>query len=338
MIPQTAILSIRGGESCVVPVGDNLFRTLRGAHVFVPTICGGNGFCSQCRVKVLRGAEDAPTDKERKKLSAEEIAGGWRLSCQVPVRGDMEIELPEATRDVRLFSARVVDLEMANHDMRRVRLALETPPAIRFLPGAFILMDIPPCPGAPRGVTRTYSIATPPSLETAIELNVRRVPGGIGSGYVHDTLALGDAVAFSGPYSGYARCDDANPLLCVAGGSGMAPVLSILRHLDERRSPRKVVYFFGAKTSADLCYVDELRALEKSLPDFTFIPVVEQPAEGERDRYETGLVTDAIVRRVHDASACSAYLCGGPGMLNACCEVLAKSGLRTENVFFDKFA
>ena len=68
MIPQTAILSIRGGESCVVPVGDNLFRTLRGAHVFVPTICGGNGFCGQCRVKVLRGAEDAPTDKERKAL------------------------------------------------------------------------------------------------------------------------------------------------------------------------------------------------------------------------------------------------------------------------------
>ncbi len=337
MTTQTATLSIHGGDVLVVPLGDNLFRTLREAHVFIPTICGGNGFCGQCKIKVLQGADTPPTDKELRKLSAEEIAAGWRLSCQIPVRGDMTIELPEATRDVRLYSSKVSALEMKNHDMRRVRLELETPPAIRFLPGAFILVDIPPAPGAPRGATRTYSIATPPSLETALELNVRLVPGGIGSGYVHNTLKVGDAVTFSGPYSGYARCDDANPLLCVAGGSGMAPVLSILRHLDERKSPRKIVYFFGAKTSVDLCYMDELQALEKSLPDFAFVPVVEQPTEAERARYETGLVTEAIARRVADASFCSAYLCGGPGMLNACCDVLSKTGLRSENVFFDKF-
>lgn len=337
MTTQTATLSILGGDTHVVPVGDNLFRALRGAHVFVPTICGGNGFCGQCKVKVFQDDIAPPTDKELRKLSAEEIAAGWRLSCQVSVQGDMTIDLPEATRDVRLYSAKVSELEMVNHDMRRVRLELETPPTIRFLPGAFILVDIPPAPGAARGVTRTYSIATPPSLETAIELNIRLVPGGIGSGYIHNTLAVGDTLAFSGPYSGYSRCDDASPLLCVAGGSGMAPVLSILRHLDELRSMRKLVYFFGAKTSADLCYMDELRALEKSLPDFTFVPVVEQPTEAERGQFETGLVTDAIARRGTDASNCSAYLCGGPGMLNACCDVLSKTGLRTENVFFDKF-
>ncbi|NLE42408.1 MAG: 2Fe-2S iron-sulfur cluster binding domain-containing protein, partial [Lentisphaerae bacterium] len=166
MTTQTATLSIHGGDVLVVPLGDNLFRTLREAHVFIPTICGGNGFCGQCKIKVLQGADTPPTDKELRKLSAEEIAAGWRLSCQIPVRGDMTIELPEATRDVRLYSSKVSALEMKNHDMRRVRLELETPPAIRFLPGAFILVDIPPAPGAPRGVTRTYSIATPPSLET----------------------------------------------------------------------------------------------------------------------------------------------------------------------------
>lgn len=337
MTTQTATLSILGGEAHVVPVGDNLFRTLRGIHVFVPSICGGNGFCGQCKVRVVQGDVTPPTDKELRKLTAEEIAAGWRLACQVPVQGDMMIELPEATRDVRLYSARVSELEMANHDMRRVRLELDTPPTIRFLPGAFILVDIPPAPGAARGVTRSYSIATPPSLETAIELNVRLVPGGIGSGYIHNTLTVGDMLAFSGPYSGYSRCDDTSPLLCAAGGSGMAPVLSILRHLNELHSSRKIVYFFGAKTSADLCYMDELQALEKSLPDFTFIPVVEQPTEAERSLYETGLVTEAIARRVSDASDLAAYLCGSSGMLNACCEVLSRIGLRTENVFFDKF-
>ncbi|MGI5868183.1 MAG: NADH:ubiquinone reductase (Na(+)-transporting) subunit F [Kiritimatiellia bacterium] len=334
---KTATLSMRGGDDLVVPVGDTLFQTLREAHIFIPTVCGGKGFCGECKLKVLDGASAPPTDKERRKLSAEEIDVGWRLSCQIPVQGDMTIELPEKIRGVHLHTATVSALEKVNQDMRRVRLELDAPPTIRFLPGAFVLIDIPPGPGSPRGVVRTYSIATPPSLTTAIELNVRLVPGGVGSGYIHNTLAVGDAVAFTGPYSGYDRCDDANPLLCIGGGSGVAPVLSILRHLDERRSPRKTTFFFGAKTSANLCHLAELRALEKSLPDFTFVPVVEQPAPDEQGRYETGLVTDALARHTTDASACSAYLCGGAGMLNACRDALAKAGMRQENIFFDAF-
>lgn len=335
---ENVTLQIKNGESFHVPSGDNLFRTLRAARVFIPTICGGNGFCGQCRVKVLSGANSPVTDKETKKLTAEELAAGWRLSCQVLVENDMTIELPEAIQGVRLFTATVSELEMMNHDTRRVRLELVSPPTMKFLPGAFILLDIPPCPAAKRGVSRTYSIATPPSSETAIELNVKLVPGGIGTGFIHDTLKPEDTVSFTGPYSGYADSKDDNELVCVAGGSGMSPVLSILRHLNEIKSTRKVAYFFGAKTGADLFYTDELRALEKSMANFRFIPVIEKPTDSEKERFQTGLVTEAIARLISNASASSAYLCGGPGMLGACSTVLTNASMPEKNIFFDKFS
>lgn len=338
MNPQNVTISVKDGEAFNVPAGDNLFRTLRAARVFIPTICGGNGFCGQCRVKVLSGADSPVTEKETKKLTADELAAGWRLSCQVIVDNNMALELPSETKDVRLFTATASELEMVNHDTRRVRLELVSPPAIKFLPGAFILLDIPPCPAATRGVSRTYSIATPPSTQNAIELNVKLVPNGIGTGFVHDTLKPGDTVTFTGPYSGYADATDDNELICVAGGSGMSPVLSILRHLNEIKSTRKVTYFFGAKTRADLFYMDELRALEKSLANFSFVPVIEKPTDADKDRFQTGLVTEAIARLVANASTASAYLCGGPGMLGACSAVLTNASISKEKIFFDKFS
>lgn len=330
-------ITIQGGDSFSVAPGDNLFRTLRGVHVFIPTICGGNGFCGKCRLKVLAGASSPVTDHERKKLSDEELAAGWRLSCQVLVQQDMTLELPDGTKDVRMFSAKVVELEMMSHDVRRARLELITPDTIRYLPGAFILLDIPPAPGAPRGASRSYSIATPPSSTRAFEINVKLVPGGIGSGFVHNTLKVGDTVTFTGPYSGYADSAENNEIICVAGGSGMSPVLSILRHLKEIQSSRPVLYFFGVKTSADLLYLDELHALEKTLPSFRFVPVLEVPTPNERPHFETGLVTQAITDFVTDASGASAYLCGSPGMLGACCSLLTKLGISDKKIFFDKF-
>ncbi len=338
MSNEIVTLQIKDGATYQVPAGDNLFRALRGVRVFIPTICGGNGFCGQCRVKVLAGANSPATEKETKKLSADELAAGWRLSCQTPVENDMTVELPEATKDVRMFTAVVNELEMMSHDIRRAKLKLLIPPTIQYLPGAFILLDIPPCPGAPRGASRSYSIATPPSADSEFEINVKLVPSGIGSGYVHNNLKLGDEVTFTGPYSGYADCSDENELVCVAGGSGMSPILSILRHLQEIGSKRRVLYFFGVKTSADLLCMDELHAFEKSLPDFQFIPVLEKPTDAEIGRFETGLVTEALARRIQDASHASAYLCGGPGMLNACCAVLKKLGISDDKVFFDKFS
>lgn len=338
MSNEIVTITIKDGEAYQVPVGESIFKTLRGLHVFIPSLCGGNGFCGQCRVKVLSGTHSTANEKERKKLTPEELASGWRLACQTPVDSDITIELPETIKDVRMFTAVVTELEMVAHDVRRAKLKLLVPSTLQYLPGAYILLDVPPCPGAPRGASRSYSIASPPSSTSEFEINVKLVPSGIGSGFVHNQLKIGDEVTFTAPYSGYPDCNDENKLICVAGGSGMSPILSILRHLKEIGSTRRVLYFFGVRMHEDLLYIDELQAFEKSLPDFQFIPVVENPIENEVKNFETGLVTEAMELRIRDASDASAYLCGGPGMLTAACDVLTKLGISCDKIFFDRFS
>ncbi len=337
MSNEIVTITIKDGEAYQVPVGESIFKALRGLHVFIPSLCGGNGFCGQCRIKVLSGTHSSANEKEHKKLTAEELASGWRLACQTRVDSDITIELPETIKDVRMFTAVVTELEMMSHDIRRAKLKLLVPPTLHYLPGAYILLDVPPCPGAPRGASRSYSIASPPSSTTEFELNVKLVPSGIGSGFVHNNLKLNDEVTFTAPYSGYPNCNDNNDLICVAGGSGMSPILSILRHLKEIGSKRRIFYFFGTKTHTDLLYIDELQALENTLSDFHFIPVVEKPNYDEVNQFETGLVTDALERCVQDTSAASAYLCGGSGMLTAACNVLTTLGISRDKIFFDRF-
>ena len=321
-------IRIANGSAYDIAPGENVFRALRAQRVFIPTICGGNGFCGQCKIKVASGSVPPPNAKETQKLTPAELAAGYRLSCQLVPENDIAIELPEAVNGVMMYDGTVTEAELVSRDIRRVRIALNAPATLRHLPGAYVLLDIPRAATA-----RSYSVATPPSSENAIEINVKLVPGGIGSGYVHNTLKPGDALTFTAPYGGYAQCADANPLICVAGGSGISPVISILRHIRETGAARKIVCCFGAKTSADLPYLAELREYERTLPDFKFVPVVETPAPGEN--YETGLITAALSGLCH--AGFSAYLCGGPGMVAASADVLRSCGIPGEKIFFDKF-
>lgn len=339
MSNSTAKIVIRNtGETAETTAGITLFKALRDANIFVPTICGGKGFCGKCRIQIFSGNTSPVTESEKKKLTDEDFAQGWRLSCQALVEGDMEIELPQDTKDVRLYKAEVVALEMVCRETRRVRLRLMEPPTMEYLPGAFILLDIPPTPEKKQGASRAYSIATPPSSKNEIELNVKHVPGGFGSGYVHNVLKLGDMASFSAPYSGYPQTCAVNDLICIAGGSGISPVLSILRHMKETDCTRRTKFFFGVRECDDLEYIPELRTMEKELEAFEFFSIVENPGNNADEKILVGRVTDAVARIVNDATGCSAYLCGGKGMLDACCRILVDLGIKQEDIFFDQFS
>lgn len=335
---DTATISIHDGDALELPVGETLFKALRDHRVFIPTVCGGKGFCGKCRLRVIAGAPAALTASEQKLLSPDDIAGGIRLACQIVIAGDMTVALPDDIAGVNLFDAVVTELEDENPTIRRVRMRLLAPPVMDYLPGAFIILDIPPSAASPRGATRSYSIATPPESTKEIEINVKRVPGGIGSGYVHDTLRVGDRVTFTAPYSGYPAADARAPLVCVAGGSGISPVLSLLRHAALARTPRKTIFLYGAQTSADLLYTDELRLLEKALPDFTYVPVIQHPAGDEQTPFATGLVTERL-RDFADVirAGAAAYLCGPPGMIAAASNLLTENGMLPGNIFHDAF-
>ena len=163
------------------------------------------------------------------------------------------------------------------------------------------------------------------------------MPEGICTTWVFDVLKEGDEVALSGPYGEFRLAEGGAPALFIAGGSGMAPIWSILRDMREKGNPRKAWYIFGALTREDLFFLEEMGKLEGELGGFTFIPALSREPEGEGWEGERGLVTDVVKRRIPDLAGFEAYLCGSPGMIDACVKVLTESGVPEEKIYFDKF-
>jgi Na+-transporting NADH:ubiquinone oxidoreductase subunit F len=166
---------------------------------------------------------------------------------------------------------------------------------------------------------------------------VRRVPNGICTTWVFDHLREGQAVSFSGPYGNFRLSGGGVPALFIAGGSGMAPILSMLRRMAETKDFRKAVFFFGAQTQRDLFLTEEITGFEKALPDFRFVPALSREPEGGGWQGERGLVTAAVGRRLPDISAFEAYLCGSPGMIDACIRTLKAGGIPEDRIYYDKF-
>jgi Na+-transporting NADH:ubiquinone oxidoreductase subunit F len=165
-----------------------------------------------------------------------------------------------------------------------------------------------------------------------------RVPGGLCSSYVFERLRVADDVTVNGPFGGFFLHDSARDILLVAGGSGMAPMRAILMDMAEKHVTRTVTYYFAARTAGDLVYLDEMRALEKALPRFRFVPVLSDPGPREGWEGERGGIASALNRLLPALTTHEAYLCGGPGMIDASIAVLHSKGLPDELIFFDKFS
>ncbi len=324
-------LTLTDGREVIAESGQSLFVALREAGIFVPTICGGRGFCGKCKVQILSPKGIAPTAEEEKHFSPEELAEGWHLACRVAVSSDMTISLPGELKGIYLCKGKVVERELVAKDIMRVRLELAKP--LEYLPGAFAVVDGPKM----FGVSRAYSIATPVSSKNAIELNVRLVPGGKLSSYIHEKLAIGEELTFTAPYSGYESLEESGDLLCVAGGSGISPVMSLLRTLKEKGFNRKVIFIYGANTAEELPYLDELLALQAEERNFIFMPTIATPpAVPLPCEYSTGFVTDTIATKLDSTDNLAVYLCGSDGMIKAVTSALEAKG-SPKSIFFDKF-
>jgi Na+-transporting NADH:ubiquinone oxidoreductase subunit F len=166
---------------------------------------------------------------------------------------------------------------------------------------------------------------------------VRKVPEGICSVWVFDVLKEGDKVYFTAPYGDFRLSDSNAPAIFIAGGSGMAPLWSLLQDMRDKRIRRPVNFFFGALTRRDLFLTSELAGLGKDLPDFTFIPALSNEPQGSDWKGQRGLITDVVARFMPDCSGREAYLCGSPGMIGACINVLTKAGVPEKNIFYDTF-
>ena len=330
-------ITLNDKREITVEGGKPLLSLLREEKIFIPSACGGRGTCGVCKVKVLDGAGPIlPT--ETPFMTKDEIAGHVRLSCQVKVRGDLSIEIPDELFNVREYTTRCAGIEELTYDMNRFRFELTEPKTIDYVPGQYVQLLCPRYKGSSEEVYRAYSIASDPNEKGIIDLIIRRVPNGICTTWCFEYLKEGDTVKLNGPYGEFRLSESDAPMVFVAGGSGMAPFVSILHQMKHNRDQREAVYFFGGNTVRDLCLVEQMKAFEKALPNFTFVPVVARPEEDGHWDGETGLVTDAVKRKYKDLGGYEGYLCGSPGMIDAAIKVFTSLGMPDEKIYYDKFA
>jgi Na+-transporting NADH:ubiquinone oxidoreductase subunit F len=330
-------ISINGGEkNLAIKGGGSLLSGLLENEIYIPSACGGRGSCAYCKVKVHSGGGPV-SPVEEPYLSAEERKANVRLSCQVKIRGAMAIEIPRELFSIRRHKCRLIHKKQLTHDIVELRVELLSPPSISFLAGQYVQLESKEYEKREK-VIRAYSISSTPSDSSHLELVVRRVPNGICTTWVFDFLKEGDELHIAGPYGDFHLSDTSVPAIFIAGGSGMAPFWGMLRHMKEQGTKRKVTYFFGATAQRDLFYLDGLAKLEKELPDFRFVPCLSAEPQDSPWTGERGLVTTVAEKTIPDMSQHEAYLCGSPGMIDACIKTLTSRGLPKDKIYYDKFS
>ncbi len=325
-----------GAKEMTVLGGDTILGTLKSEGLFIPSACGGRGSCGMCKLKVNAGGPPLlPTEEPH--LTKEEINDQVRLCCQIKVRQDMVITVPEELFSVREYTAKIEKITDLNHDIKLLRLALEGGVELDVTPGQYIQLQAPAYNKNPNPVYRAYSVASDPQDKTHVELCIRLVPKGICTTYVFEYMKEGQDATFNGPFGEFRLTDSDREMIFIAGGSGMAPFLSMLAHIRNEKITRKITYFFGARSMRDLICMEKMGEFEKEIPTFKFVPCLSEPAEGDDWQGETGLVTKVMEKYFDDLADKEAYLCGSPGMIDSSITALTGRGMPENQIFYDKF-
>jgi Na+-transporting NADH:ubiquinone oxidoreductase subunit F len=358
-----------------VPAGGKLMSALAEEGIFVSSACGGGGTCAQCEVKVLSGGGDIlPTETGH--ISKREAREGCRLSCQVAVKQDMVVEVPDEAFDTKKWECTV----RSNHNVATFikELVLELPEGedVDFKAGGYIQIEAPPHvveykdfdiedeyhsdwdkydvwrykSVVEEEVIRAYSMANYPGEKGIIMLNVRvasppprmdNVPPGKMSSFIFN-LKPGDKVTISGPYGEFFIKETESEMLYVGGGAGMAPLRSHIFELFKNlKTGRKVSYWYGGRSLRELFYIDEFRALEEEFPNFQFNLALSEPLPEDNWTGYTGFIHQVVIDNYlkdHPAPEdIEFYFCGPPMMNNCVMKMCDDFGVEPENISFDDF-
>jgi len=331
-------ISINREKELVVDGGNPLLFSLMEEGIFIPSACGGKGTCAYCKVKVLEGGGPIlPT--ETPYLTEEEQADNIRLSCQVKVRNDLVIELPEELfliKEYKVNVERIVDLTPF---IKSVTLEILSPEeGISFKPGQYIQLEVPKYKLSKEPEYRAFSMSSSSKESHSVELYIGLVEKGVVSTYVHEFLDEKEELIMRGPFGDFYFRDSERDILLIATGTGLAPIMSILRHIQSEQIQRKTTLFFGTRLQEDLYCVDELREMEKEIPSFTFFPTLSRAAADTQWEGKRGRVTDLIDELIPDGADYDVYICGNPEMVDSCTERLLKKDIPSEHIYFDKFS
>lgn len=317
--PNDIRLSIQSGQ--------NLLDVLKDNAIPISYSCM-SGRCGTCRCKVIKGAvQHSGPEAGRPQLEADPYV----LACQSVLTESCTIEIPDmdevVTHPAKIIKGTVVAIEELTHDIRRVRARPAKP--LEFSPGQYATLQFTP------DHIRPYSWAGLPSDEE-MEFQIRQVPGGRVTEYVFTKLAVGDAIRVSGPLgTAYLRKKHEGPILCVGGGTGIAPVLSIVRGAIDAGMKNPVHLYFGVRSQEDLYDADRLTKLAAEHGSMKVnIVVATGPVESAQ---RSGLVTDAIKNDFSNLKDFCAYFCGAPAMVEALNSLAIELGMGASKIHADAF-
>ena len=294
-----------------------------------------NGACGTCKGKLLEGQIEY-TDVPLTGITDEEKSSGYALFCQAIPCTDLRIECRqiEAVGDlvIRKLPCRVNKIEKLNHDVLRLYLKLPSSERLQFLAGQYIdiLMK-----GNKR---RSFSLANSPQDDNYLELHIRHYDGGVFSEYAFNKLREKSLLRFEGPLgSFFLREESSRPIIMIAGGTGFAPVKSIVENIQHKKLDREIHFYWGARSKADL-YLHELaESWAMKMKTLRYIPVLSEPRQSDAWQGRTGLVHEAVLDDFSDLSPFEVYACGPPPMVHAVVDNFTERGLSEEFIYSDSF-
>ncbi len=372
---EVAVYAPDGTRLRSVPTaaGDSVFVALGHHGLHLPSNCGGGQSCGLCQVR-FRGHAPAPTSADRAHVEASRLKQGYRLACNLPVRQDLQIEVPGGAALWSEQSGVVEQVTALTPFLREFVIKPDTAPDEPFRPGCYVQvhvpsfeltrqdldhpehhreewrsLDLPPRFGSKETVRRSYSLAMPmEQAEGRLTLLARFSPGrqhskrqppGKGSSYLY-SLKPGDRIRYSGPFGDFALKPGQAEKVFIGGGAGMAPLRAMIHALLDAGASERIHYWYGARNLREAPYLVEMEHLARRHANFSWHLVLSEEAE-QGAGLARGLVHevthDTLLRSHPDLQACEFYVCGPPGMLAATRKMLAALGVREDRIAFDDF-
>lgn len=312
--------------------GETILFSLQQAGIAFPHNCQ-SGNCGACKCELIDG-DTLELPSSEYALSDEERARGLILACRTQVWGDCTVRALDDTEVVlhpsRVMPCRVVALTDVTHDIKKVELAIEAGGPYIFSAGQHAQLKVGP--GIPE---RAYSMANRPD-EARLEFHIRLVPRGMVSGYVFSNLHVGSSVTVSGPHgTAYLRDNHTGPILAVAGGSGLAPIKSIIETALREQPLRDIRFYFGVRDERDVYLQDRLSELQRQHPNLAVHVVLSTPSRPTQRR--TGLIVDAAIEDTKSLDGLKVYAAGPPPMVEELQRQLEAKGMQRRDIHADAF-
>lgn len=363
------------GNPLVTASGNKLLQTLAENKIFLSSACGGGGTCSQCKCQVLEGGGSIlPTEESH--FSLKERNEGWRLSCQVAVKNDLKIKIPEEVFGVKEWECEVVSNDNVATFIKELVLKLPEGESVNFKAGGYVQLEAPSYKNLSykdfdiakeyhddwnrfniwdnvanneEPIIRAYSMANYPDEKGVLKFNIRvaspppgsTVPPGLMSSWVF-SLKPGDKVRVFGPFGEFFAKDTKSEMVFIGGGAGMAPMRAhIFDQLLRIHTDRKITFWYGARSLKEMFYVDEFDALDANNDNFSWHVALSDPLPEDNWQGKTGFIHQVLFDNYlkdHPAPEdCEYYLCGPPMMNKAVVNMLLTLGVEPDNILLDDF-